>query len=373
MDAQELLKLLDNNNTQPTKQAENTADSVEINGVSIPEPFVLSDIWNTEIKLAPERIGGVLRQGHKMILTAPSKAGKTFCMMELAVAIASGGEWLGFQCSKGKVLYVNFELSAESCYSRFLKIGTALKLTSKDAENITVWNLRGYNVPFEHLALNLAVKVKGAQIDLVILDPIYKCFSGSENEQEAVTRFCNCVDLIAEAGASVIYTHHHSKGIQGNKSSIDRGSGSGVFARDADAILDMIEVNLPGERQIDPNSPNVTAWQLEGVLREFAPFKPKKLYFRYPLHVVCNDGALDDAKPRTSNQRGGNARGAQMQTKKAKNMQDFLKAFDEMSADLQPVKIKALADCIGVDDKTARRYAADIGGFVISQGTIKRV
>ena len=42
----------------------------------------------------------------------------------------------------------------------------------------------------------------------------------------------------------MIYCHHHSKGSQGNKRSMDRASGSGVFARDPDALLDLIELDL---------------------------------------------------------------------------------------------------------------------------------
>ena len=40
----------------------------------------------------------------------------------------------------------------------------------------------------------------------------------------------------------MIYCHHHSKGAQGGKRSMDRASGSGVFARDPDAMLDMTEL-----------------------------------------------------------------------------------------------------------------------------------
>ncbi|MCB5829724.1 AAA family ATPase, partial [Acidaminococcus intestini] len=44
---------------------------------------------------ADELIHGVLRQGHKMLIAGPSKAGKSFALIELAMAIASGTTWLG--------------------------------------------------------------------------------------------------------------------------------------------------------------------------------------------------------------------------------------------------------------------------------------
>ena len=60
-----------------------------------------------------------------------------------------------------------------------------------------------------------------------------------------MAKFCNQFDRICtDLGCSVIYSHHHSKGAQGGKKSMDRASGSGVFARDPDAQLDMIELEI---------------------------------------------------------------------------------------------------------------------------------
>ena len=44
-----------------------------------------------------------------------------------------------------------------------------------------------------------------------------------------------------------VYCHHHSKGAQGMKKAMDRASGSGVFARDPDAQLDIIELEMTEE------------------------------------------------------------------------------------------------------------------------------
>ena len=67
----------------------------------------------------------------------------------------------------------------------------------------------------------------------VIIDPIYKVITGDENSADQMAHFCNQFDKICtELGCAVIYCHHHSKGNQGFKKSMDRASGSGVFARD---------------------------------------------------------------------------------------------------------------------------------------------
>ena len=57
-----------------------------------------------------DSIFGVLRKGHKMLLAGPSKAGKSFALIELCISIAEGKPWLGqFNCAQGKVLYINLE------------------------------------------------------------------------------------------------------------------------------------------------------------------------------------------------------------------------------------------------------------------------
>ena len=52
-------------------------------------------------------IDGILRQGHKMLIAGPSKAGKSFLQIELCIAIAEGRKWLGLAAAaQGRVLYV---------------------------------------------------------------------------------------------------------------------------------------------------------------------------------------------------------------------------------------------------------------------------
>lgn len=68
-----------------------------IEGVNddLPDPESLSNVLAELPALSPELIEGVLRQGHKMLLSGPSKAGKSFALIELCISIAEGKEWFG--------------------------------------------------------------------------------------------------------------------------------------------------------------------------------------------------------------------------------------------------------------------------------------
>ena len=207
-----------------------------------------SDVWNDEddglprivsvaeflgnpSKLPEEVIESVVRQGHKMMISGASKSGKSFLLIELAIALAEGTKWLGFQCRKSKVMYINLEIDRNSLIHRFIDIYEALDIKPKNAHSISIWNLRGSSKPLDELIPELIQKATLQGADVVILDPIYKVMMGDENNATDMANLANLFDKICyETGCTCVYSHHHSKGAQGFKKSMDRASGSGVFA-----------------------------------------------------------------------------------------------------------------------------------------------
>lgn len=335
-------------------------DWIESVNDDLPDIEELDAVWDNLPNLADCLIDGVLRKGHKMLIAGPSKAGKSFLQIELAIAIAEGKNWLGWQCSQGRVMYVNLELDRASCLNRFRDVYTAMKIKPENLQNIDIWNLRGKAVPMDKLAPKLIRRAQKRQYEAIIIDPIYKVITGDENSADQMAKFCNQFDLVCtELGCAVIYCHHHSKGGQGQKKSMDRASGSGVFARDPDAHLDMIELettdalmkqevnkaicqavmkelpkcvtawNWKEEISQDDalNAVNLlhicqnrlsgfdygklneianetekrildrSAWRIEGTLREFKAFKPVNIWFDYPIHQMDDSGALQDVQP----------------------------------------------------------------------------
>lgn len=259
--------------------------------------------------LSPELIEGVLREGCKMIITGQSKAGKTCLSQNLAVCIAEGLPWLGkFKCEQGKVLYINLEVEEASLYQRFLAMYKALgiKMTATGGENIIPWNLRGYAAPMEKLAPKIISRCRNTgPYKVIILDPLYKVQQGDENSAEAICNFCNALDKIAhETGAAIIYDHHHPKG-ETRENVIDRGSGSGVFSRDADAICDISSLS-PSKELLELISSQMQdgekPMQISFILRDFKDIEPINIWFRFPLHFIDDAGLLDGAPVKGSRQ-----------------------------------------------------------------------
>lgn len=412
-------------------------DWIEAETDDLPDTEALSKVWDDLPPLAPPLVDGVLRQGHKMLLAGPSKAGKSFALIELCISIAEGRPWMGrFSCAQGKVLYINLELDRASCLHRFRDVYEALGWPAEHLENLDVWNLRGASVPMDKLAPKLIRRAKKRGYIAVVLDPIYKVITGDENSADQMARFCNQFDLVCrELGCAVIYCHHHSKGAQGGKRSMDRASGSGVFARDPDAMLDMTELTPTDaiRKQLDINAAcavctalldkrglentysqddacskarmmeicseqlsaadrrmldvelekaagraaSQTAWRIEGTLREFGRFEPVNLWFDYPVHRL-DTGLLEDLQPeadfRAMGKQGAAKRwgaGKDKATKKAGPSQ-LSQAFNACTMDGQ-VTLYAMAEYLDLKPATVKRRLREAGGYWIDGERVGRL
>ena len=327
----------------------------------------LDEIWDNMPPIKPELIEGILRQGHKMLLVSSSKAGKTFALVELAICIAEGRRWLGFRCKQGPVLYLNMELDEASFDDRLKKVYEKMELENTHRQNIDIVHLRGKVEILDKLIPQITRTMKAREYAAVILDPTYKLGIGDENAAEAVIRFTNAIDRIANAGASVIYAHHHSKGAQGAKASMDRASGSGVFARDADALLDMIELRIPKDRLDEAKTEygeKVTAWRLEATLREFPRIEPVNLFFSYPLHELDAREILAEANLEENERSMENGREIGSLAKSAKKQDLKMKLFDAINRDEEfdgKRKTNRLyAEEFGVSERTIIRYIREL-------------
>jgi RecA-family ATPase len=318
--------------------------------------------------LAPELIEGVVRVGHKMLISGSSKAGKSFLLMQLAIALSEGGKWLGFQCKKSKVLYVNLEIDRASCLHRFDKIYKALKLAPKHSGNIKVWNLRGRAMPLDKLVPKLIRKVANQGFDAIIIDPIYKVITGDENNASEMGVFSNQFDKICnETGCAAIYCHHHSKGSQGYKRAMDRASGSGVFARDPDAQLDMIQLETTDEFMAQyADVQTSTAWRLESSLREFGNFKPVNFWFEYPIHKLDDKGILKkhyaEGDPKANLEKSGKRK----QTPESRK-DEFDAAFEINKNEDNTCLVSVLAEYLGVTDRTIRKRVQEFEDNYINE------
>lgn len=400
----------------------------------LPDPESLTDFWNDMPQLAPVLIDGMLRQGHKMLMAGPSKAGKSFALIELCIALAEGKKWLGaWNCTRGKVLYVNLELDRASCLHRFKDVYNGLGWAPEHLDNIDIWNLRGKTVPMDKLAPKLIRRAAKKGYSAVIIDPIYKVLTGDENSADQMAHFTNQFDKICtELGSSVIYCHHHSKGDQGGKKSADRSSGSGVFARDPDAIIDLIELEISDtikshqegkamcevyEAALQKYAPNyfaeyvsvddlfsefqmnkhITAaikskvelnsiaaeaetaqrkakiksgWRIDGTLREFPKFDTVNVWFNYPIHEYDSTGVLNDIKlDEQPWKKNIGDKKKSAEEKKNERKQSLDTAYSSFEEGAD-ISTSELAEYMGTSEKTVRNRIKEHEKYEVKDGFV---
>ena len=216
---------------------------------------------------------------------------------------------------------------------------------------------------------------------------------------------------------------------------MDRASGSGVFARDPDALIDMIELdlteavekqeknkevctaltdllrrNVQGWQELvsqddvlsrsrmedicsariadsglldrtiaaaERKAASRSAWRLEGTMREFPSFHPVNVWFDYPRHLPDETGILKDLTSDAGSTAKGSPYKRNFGNKKSKEeLADDRKARFEFAFNAcntgGSVTVSDLAGYLGTADKTVRRRVGEHEDFYIKNGCVFR-
>lgn len=275
--------------TEFQDEIRNVIQTENSSNLSLPPIERLEDFLAREIPAPTVLIEGILHQGSKMLISGPSKMGKTWLLMDLAVSVQTGTPLWGLQTSQADVLYINLELQEFHAQKRCKKILDSKNLTA--VKGMGIWNLRGRACDISRLRSQLMSRILKGDYGLIIFDPIYKVYGGrDENSVSDIAEIMNELERITnETGAALVYVAHQTKGNQSGKEAIDRISGSGAFARDVDSGLILTEHEGADCYTADA-----------AILRNFPPFAPFVLRWEWPLMVRESDIDPERLKARRS-------------------------------------------------------------------------
>ncbi|MBI4024227.1 MAG: AAA family ATPase [Verrucomicrobia bacterium] len=328
--------------TLPRPPAEN------LGGTQLPSWTDAAAFCAEALETPPEIIGGILHRGCKLVIGGSSKSRKSWALLDLALAVSTGGRWLAFPTTQARVLYVNFELPTFAIQDRLRTIAAARQTTIPAA--LTIWNLRGYAAAYGVLLPAIAARMKGQDFGLVILDPSYKLLGDAdENSARDIALLLNTLEKLAvQSGAAIAFTAHFAKGSAAHKDAMDRISGSGVFARDPDSILVFTALQA------------ADAFAVEAILRTLPPHPPFAIRWQYPVFRVADDLDPTDLK---QPQRAG---------KLTPTPEQVLALFKDnaeqpRAALLSAVQLRALFDSRGWD----RIAAPAVRDALVAEGTLK--
>jgi hypothetical protein len=259
---------------------------------ALPNPIDALELLSSELPEPPELVCGILHQGSKMVIGGGSKSFKTWSLVDLAISVATGTKWWGFETNQGRVLYMNFEIQDPFFKNRLTDVLAAKDCTLASGQ-LSYWGLRGKAADLGRLMPEIITILKDGDYSLIVFDPIYKGLGGrDENKAGDIASLLNEIESLAvQTGAAVAFGHHFSKGNQAKKDSIDRIGGSGVFARDPDTILTMTRHEQDDAFTIDP------------VLRNFPPVESFVVRRVHPLMIRDANLNPKDLKKATSQQK----------------------------------------------------------------------
>ena len=150
---------------------------------------------------------------------------------------------------------------------------------------------------------------------------------------------------------------------------MDRASGSGVFARDPDAQLDMIELELSDEVRNTLAETGATAWRLESSLREFENIKPVDFWFEYPVHRLERSDTLREM-PTQGSPEAGRMKNSRHKSAEAA-AEEFRNAYQMENMDGKGVSVKDMAAHLGLAERTIRERVNKMNGeFILDEGMI---
>lgn len=245
----------------------------------LPEILTLEQLCAVAVPPPPLIIDGILHQGCKMILGGTSKSNKSWCLLDLALSVASGQPWWGRQCAKLPVVYINFELHVWAVTQRINALCSSRPECKGMGKTLHIWNLRGHNADITLLRPKLEEQLAKHQFGLIILDPAYKVLGNrDENANGEIASLMNEFEAMAQkTGAAIVVAHHFAKGDSTAKNAMDRMSGAGAWARDPDSIV----VLTPHE---EPDCFTVTS-----ILRNLPQLPEFVVAWDYPLMQVASE------------------------------------------------------------------------------------
>jgi hypothetical protein len=267
-------KLDDAARTPPSQRVRSTAVEPP---PPTPEPLQYRDAWAAIANPAPMAeviIEGLLRRGETGNIIGATKVAKSWLAMQLLLAGATGGEWLGLRCNRGPCLLIDNELADPTIQNRLHWSARAAEITS--GADLKYVSLRGDWRDFPSLASTLIHDWQPGQLQLIVLDAKYRFFGGEldENSNAAQTAFANQTDRLASAlQCAIVTVHHTTKGGQAEKSVTDMGAGGGAQSRAVDAHM----VIRP--HPINP----IDLCVFEAAVRSFPRFTPRVIRWGWPL------------------------------------------------------------------------------------------
>lgn len=150
----------------------------------------------------------LIPRGGITLLAGEPSACKTWLALALAMAVSDGGQFLGLQCERAPVLYLDRENPASVIRDRLARIGVDFTASHRHA-NFKYWG--GWQTDAPPGIGDFRLEELSVRGPLIILDPFVRFHGRDENSASEMANVMAELRKLAFRGASVLAIHHKSK------------------------------------------------------------------------------------------------------------------------------------------------------------------
>lgn len=245
---------------------------------------------------------GILHERTKMIIYGRYKHLKSMLGLDMAFALASGHNWIGFDTRPegSRVFYLQLEIPYQLLRVRLAKTwkGRQDHQQLMSHENLVLWTQHFLKLDMAAGMHMLDHYIGQHKPDVLVIDPLYKVLSGNMLLGIDVEKVLDNLDqMIAKYGLSIVIIAHTRKGIMDmHEWGSDDLIGSSILSAWADTV---IKVERRGEDRLAVKFDVVRHAEVELEQRE-VEFNRDTLEFK-PVELV--KPASDGASPSTPEQK----------------------------------------------------------------------
>ena len=215
-------------------------------------------------------IDNVLRAGEFFLFTAPPKSGKSLALLDMALSICYGEDWLGNTTNANDVLFINLELTKSVFLNRLFLLGEKRKLQANTSK-FGFLNLRGTALTPLEIAQLIAKRIQGAKklenhdYKVVVIDPISAVLHNPKSSRLSGSPhqiLMQMVDsIIALTGCAVVTSTNINE-------------------------YPYLEARADSVMSLSPVEGSLNTYQINGSFREFPKTLARECSWIYPRFVV---------------------------------------------------------------------------------------
>lgn len=172
----------------------------------------LHELLSRHIPAPPALVHGLIDGGTGVLVAGPPNVGKSWIVFALALAVATGTPFLGYQTEQAPVLIIDEEGTDWGDQGRFRMMVEGLEITDTGPIPLHLAIGKRFKLDTQRGLDAVRRMCERYRPKLIIIDSLVRVTSGDENKSRDMEQFFSIARMIQRnTGAAVVFVHHVRK------------------------------------------------------------------------------------------------------------------------------------------------------------------